>query len=254
MGQLSFWDTDGDLLDTDKLERFRNREVKARDIFNIVEIDKRTAYNFVKRYHYLGEAKFFSKFSFGLYMDSVLCGVSTFSNPQGTNALKGWFGLSNDDQSVLELTRLCMLPELNGTNATSYLLSNSMKMLKPKGVRAVITLADDSRHVGSIYQVCNFKYYGLSDSKTDFYDETGKLNPRGSTRNKRGVWIPRTRKHRYAFLLDKRMEVLIDEVGERPKDSGDYEYVCCGGSERVFDKRFETWYTCPRCTGKIEKI
>ena len=50
------------------------------------------------------------------------------------------------------------------------------------------------------------------------------------------------------------MEVLIDEVTERPKDSGDYESVCCGGSERVFDKRFETWYTCPRCTGEIKKI
>jgi len=251
--QFSFWDMDEPNVD-DVIERFKNREIKAKQVFTIREIDKRMAYDFVKRYHYLGDAKFFSKYSFGLYIDSVLCGVSSFSNPQGTNSLKGWFGLSNDDQSVLELTRLCMIPQLNGSNGTSYLLSNSMKLLKPKGVRAVITLADDSRHVGSIYQVCNFKYYGLSDSKTDFYDDTGKLNPRGSTRHKRGVWIPRTRKHRYAFLLDKRMEVLIDEVTERPKDSGDYESVCCGGSERVFDKRFETWYTCPRCTGEIKKI
>jgi len=235
-----------------KIEKFKNREAKAKKIFTIREISKKTAYNFVKQYHYLAGAKFFSKYSFGLYIDSVLCGVSSFSNPQGTNSMKGWFGLSNDDQSVLELTRLCMIPQLNGSNGTSYLLSNSIKLLKPKGVRAVITLADDSRHVGSIYQVCNFKYYGLSDSKNDFYDDTGKLNPRGSTRHKRGVWIPRTRKHRYAFLLDKRMEVLIDEVTERPKDSGDYELLCCNGSKKVFDKRFETWYTCPRCTGQVK--
>ena len=61
------------------------------------------------------------------------------------------------------------MPELNGSNASSFLLSNSMRMLKAFGVRAVITLADSSRHVGSVYQNCNFKYYGLTDPKQDMY-------------------------------------------------------------------------------------
>lgn len=132
-----------------EIELFKTRQIKAKDIFNIKEIDKTIAYDFIKNYHYLGDAKFFAKFSFGLYIGNEIVGCATYTNPQGIVAMKSWFGLSNDNQEVLELSRLCMLPILNGTNATSYLLGNSIKMLKPKGVRAVITLADDSRHVGS---------------------------------------------------------------------------------------------------------
>ena len=131
----------------DNIIKFITREVKANTIFIIKLIDKKIAYDFVKTYHYLGDAKFFAKFSFGLYHkeSNELMGVTTFSNPQGNVALKGWFGLPNTDQTVLELSRLCVLPDLNGTNATSYLLGNSIRLLKKEGVRAVITLADDSR-------------------------------------------------------------------------------------------------------------
>ena len=107
---------------SDWITAFRNREVKAKDIFVIRLIDKPIAYDFVRRYHYLGDAKFFSKYAYGMFHGYDLVGVATFACPQGSEALKGWFSLSNDDKSVLELTRLCMLPDLNGTNATSFLL------------------------------------------------------------------------------------------------------------------------------------
>jgi hypothetical protein len=235
------------------IEEFKNRKVKAKSIFSIKEIDKSIAYDFIRKYHYLQDAKFFAKYSYGLFIGDVLVGCSTFSNPQGISAMKGWFGLSNSDQSVLELSRLCMLPILNGTNATSYLLGNSMKMLKNKNVKAVITLADDSRHVGSIYQVCNFKYYGLTDKKTDFFCSDGKVNPRGKTKDLRGVWLPRTQKHRYCYLLDNSLNVLIDEH-ERPNIDNINQYDCCNGSNEVFDKRFGEKYTCPKCTGEIKLI
>ena len=179
------------------IRKFINREIKANSIFIIKQIDKKVAYDFVKTYHYLGDAKFFAKFSFGLYHKETneLLGVTAFTNPQGNVALKGWFGLDNSDQSVMELSRLCVKPYLNGTNATSYLLGTSIKLLKKEDVRAVITLADDSRHNGSIYQVCNFKYYGLTDNKTDFFSADGRVNPRGSTKDVQGVWLPRTQKH-----------------------------------------------------------
>jgi len=234
-------------------EAFKNREVKAKEIFTIEEISKVQAYKFILIYHYLAEAKFFAKFSYGLFFNSELVGVSTYSNPQGTMALKGWFGLSNSDQSVLELSRLCMLPDLNGSNATSYLLANSLKKLRAEKVKAVITLADDSRHVGSIYQVCNFKYYGLTDKKQDFFDTNNKCNPRGSTKNNRGVWIPRTQKHRYCYILDKGLKCLLIEK-ERPKGSDTKEYDCCGGLEVAFDNRFKETYTCPKCTGKMHLL
>lgn len=39
--------------------KFRNREIKAKQIFKIIEITKNVAYEFVRKYHYLGDAKFF---------------------------------------------------------------------------------------------------------------------------------------------------------------------------------------------------
>ena len=98
----------------DNIIRFITREVKAKEIFTIKLIDKKVAYEFIRVYHYLGDAKFFAKYSFGLYHKETdeLLGVTTFTNPQGNVALKGWFGLENSDQTVMELSRLCVLPNL----------------------------------------------------------------------------------------------------------------------------------------------
>jgi hypothetical protein len=235
------------------IELFKNREVKAKDVFSLRKIEKNEAYNFIRQYHYLEDAKFFSKFSYGLFIADVLVGCATYSNPQGISALKSWFGFDNTNQTIMELTRLCMEPSLNGTNATSYLLGNSMKMLKKESIQAVITLADDSRHVGSIYQVCNFKYYGLTDKKTDFFTADGRVNPRGKTKDVEGVWLPRTQKHRYCFKLDRKLEILLnEEVRPTLEDTSDYK--CCGGTNKVHDKRFDKWYSCPKCTDKIEEL
>jgi len=226
------------------VDAFKNRTIKASSIFELREIKKNTAYDFIKKYHYLADAKFFSKFSFGLFLGGCLVGCATYTNPQGISTMKGWFGLPNTDQSVLELSRLCLTPALNNTNASSYLLSNSVKKLKPHGVRAVITLADSSRHSGSIYQVCNFTYYGLTDKKSDFFSVNG-LNPRGSTKNVEGVWLPRTRKHRYAFILDKKLKCNYTPQTRPKKTSTPLD--CCNGEGVVFDSRFKKTYVCPKC-------
>lgn len=229
------------------IENFKNRECKAKDVFYIKQIEKSLALDFVTKYHYLGDAKFFAKFSFGIFlMSDELVGVATFSNPQGNVALKGWFGLENDNQTVLELSRLCVLPILNGSNATSFLLGGSIKLLKQLGIQAVITLADSIRHVGSIYQVCNFEYFGLTDVKSDFYREDGKINPRGATKDSLGVWVSRTRKHRYAYIMDKNLKCLYKSE-THPKKDNKTEYSCCNGTNIVIDKRNEKTYICPKC-------
>lgn len=237
------------------LNNFKERKVKARDIFYIYEVSKPTAYEFVKKYHYLGGAKFFSVLNYGLFYKKTneLVGVAVFACPQGISTLKGWFNLPNQDKSIMELTRLTMLPELNHTNATSYLLGNSLKLLKREMIRAVITLAQSDRHVGSIYQVCNFKYYGLTDKKTDFYTADGRVNPRGATKDIQGVWIPRARKHRYAYILDPELKCLYKEEPRPTKESVNHT-ECCNGTGMVLDKRFNVWYTCPRCIGHIEEV
>ena len=255
--QFSLFDCE--TVEESDFEKFKDRKVKAREIFTIKEIGKEQAYKFVKKYHYLKDSKFFAKFSFGLFVkrDNFLVGVATYSNPQGTETLKGWFSLENTDQSVLELSRLCLLPELNGTNATSFLLSNSMKVLKRYGIRAVITLADSSRHVGSIYQVCNFKYFGLSDSKSDFYRFDGKKNVRGKVKDVRGFWIPRTRKHRYAYIFDETLKCNYEEQ-ERPKqkEQQEQEYKCeyCLDTHKIYDSRNDEYFDCPFCCANSKLV
>lgn len=257
--EFSLWDDTEEYKEMDRLldvdiEKFKNREAKAKDVFYIEEIDKPEAYEFVRKYHYLGDAKFFAMYCYGLFNKTThsLLGVATYSLPQGTESLKGWFGLDNDTKDIMELSRLCMLPSLNGTNATSYLLGNSMKKLKDYKIRAVITLATSDRHAGSIYQVCNFKYYGLTEPAKDFYEyPSGAKNKRGTITDKQGVWVPRTRKHRYAYVLDPTLKVLYDEQPRPTK--GTYEYKCCDGGV-VYDNRYGVWYTCPVCSGKFEIV
>lgn len=240
----------------DKIKLFKDRKIKAKEVFSIKEISKKKGYDFIKKYHYLKDAKYFSMYDYGLFIENNLVGVATFSTPQGNVALKGWFGITdNSTKNILELSRLCILPSLNGSNATSYLLSNSMKLLKKDyKIRAIITLADSSRHVGSIYQVCNFTYYGLTDKKSDFYRAyDGKKNPRGSTKDIHGVWIPRTRKHRYAYIMDNTLKCKYKKQ-ERPKENIRLTTVCCNNTNIVHDKRFNEDYTCPICTNTLKLI
>ena len=251
---------------------FKNRNIKAKDIFYIKEIDKTTSYNFVRKYHYLKDAKFFCVEAYGLFLkyNDVLVGCATYSLPQGIVALKSWFNLDNNTKNIYELSRLCLLPQLNGTNATSYLLGNSIKILRQKNeelkrnykklgkifeqddwhCRAIITLACSERHVGSIYQVCNFKYYGLTKKASDFYREDGKLNPRGKSGSFKGVYLPRARKHRYAYILDNNLKINYNEE-LKPPTSQTFKLDCCNGTHKVYDQRFDKWYTCPRCLGKL---
>lgn len=241
------------------IEMFKNREVKAKDIFVVEQINVKVARNLITNYHYLGTKKFMITYAYGIRMkeDSEYLGVAVFGQVGGIVALKGWFGLSNDkNKGIFELTRLVMNPILNGTNATSYLLSKGLKELKKQGARAVVSLADSSKHYGYIYQACNFGYYGISNPKTDFYCNVNgvlKVNPRGATSNVQGVWLPRTQKYRYCYIIDKELVPKYAKE-EYPKGDTHIQPKCCNGSHIVYDNRFNKYYTCPKCTGKLEEV
>ena len=241
-----------------KIEQFKKREIKAKEIFEIKPISKKEAKGIIKKYHYLEKKEFMHTVTYGLFEkeSNELLGCAVFGTVGGISTLKGWFGESNrNSDNYLELTRLVMNPVLNGTNATSYLLGNSIKDIKKtmKNIRAIISLAESTRHVGSIYQVCNFKYFGLSDKKTDFYGADGSKNKRGSTKDVQGVWIPRPQKHRYCYILDETLEVKYAQESY-PKKDDKLHITCCQGTNMVYDKRFEKYYTCPICTGKLEEV
>lgn len=228
--------------------------------FYVKEITKKEAKDIVKEYHYLGNKDFLFYKAFGLFNDKdELIGASTFGRTNGISSLKGWFGLSNSvDESTgfYELNRLVLSSEYNGKNYGSFLLGRSLRMLKKLGVKAVISLADSSKHTGYVYQACNFSYHGKTSRKTDFYnyidDNLFKLNPIGKTCDKKGVWINRSVKHRYLYLIDKNVNVMYKKESYPKNDTQEIE--CCSNSQVVYDKRFNMKFTCPICTKELKII
>ena len=100
---------------------------------------------------------------------------------------------------------------------------------KETNVRAILSYADSDYHVGYIYQATNFKYYGLTAPKKDFWilqeDGTYKKHQRGKIRELQGEWRPRSRKHRYLLIFDKRLKCKWKEQ-PYPK----------GGTEQKYNK------------------
>src|SRR6476620_8382725 len=233
-------------------------DFRYKDATFVKEITKVLAKEIVARYHYLGDKSFMYSKAYGLFKKRTddlyyleedgteeLIGVAVYSPVTGISALKSWFGLDNTNVDIFELIRLVMAPEHNGKNGASFLVGRSLRLLKKAGIRGVVSLADSEHHTGYIYQATNFKYYGLTDKKTDFFREDGKLNPRGETKTERGVWLERSRKHRYFFSLDGKLCPKFPEL-PFPKDATK-DITCCQGTNKVYDKRFDVTYECPKC-------
>lgn len=141
--------------------------------------------------------------AFGLYEGGKLIGIVTYGIPASHHLCIGIAGEENA-RNVLELNRLVILPEYNGDNRASYLVSHSLKML-PSGT-FVVSYADTAwTHVGYVYQACNFLYTGLSAKRRDSYQPTG-LHPRAYDKNHHSELMQtRSQKHRYVYLIgDKR--------------------------------------------------
>jgi hypothetical protein len=122
----------------------------------------------------------------------------------------GAFGLQRHEQEGLyELSRLCVHPDVQSQeyNITSWFVSRCIKKFrKDTEVKAILSYADSSHHSGIIYRATNFKYYGMSESKKDFYYEDGTKHSRGPIKGLKGEWRERSRKHRYLMVFDKELE------------------------------------------------
>lgn len=159
----------------------------------------------------------------------MLIGCVTYGVPASRPLCVGIAGKENADK-VRELNRLVILPEYNGDNNASFLVSHSLKML-PNGT-FVVSYADTAwTHVGYIYQATNFLYTGLSAKRNDTY-QPGGLHPRAYDKNNHSdLMQTRSKKHRYVYLVgDKRTkkrmlkELRYPIIKEYPK-----------GNERRYD-------------------
>ena len=188
-----------------------------KDEYFIDKVSKGEIKNLLYTYHYLkDESKDFkSGFNYALYRKSftdvlrigspiAACVFTSFPVPE---LAVGAFGLQrNEQEGLYELSRLCVHPDVQKEeyNITSWFVSRCIKRFrKDANVSCILSYADVSRHSGIIYRACNFKYYGLSDPKKDFYYADGTKHSRGSVKGAEGEWRDRSRKHRYLMVFDK---------------------------------------------------
>jgi hypothetical protein len=194
--QLAFQLSDGSSILTPSLNIYR-------------PISYAEAYKLVSNYHYLGSKRFIGQYCYGIIQDYQIVGAIIYSPLSVPNSALSAFGLPRGSYpDLLEMSRLVLEPSLNGKNIGFSFIAYSLRELKKKKIRAVISYADSDRHVGAIYQAANFIYHGLSPQKNDFIFDNGKKLSRGKSKGFKGVWIPRSRKHRYVYLMDKSLNVV----------------------------------------------
>ena len=188
--------------------------------FFIDKVCKEEIKDLLYTFHYLkDESKDFkSGFNYGLYRNTFTdvlrvggcLGACIFTGLPVPEIAVGAFGLERNQQDgIYELSRLCIHPDIQKEeyNITSWFVSRCIKRFrKDARVRAILSYADSSRHDGIIYRACNFRYYGLTDSKKDFYYADGTKHSRGSVRGADGEWRDRSRKHRYLMVFEKQLK------------------------------------------------
>lgn len=181
-------------------------------MMEVVKIDKSTADTFVKNKHYSRRQGFFKE-AFGLVEGGKIMGVCVYGIPP-LQVVKHAF--TDRDFEFYELVRLVVQSET--PNATSFLVSTSLKMLS-KQPCAVISYADTFwGHCGIIYQATNWYYIGATKSHDSLYVVDGeRVHPR--TLAARGIkspakWakennierIPPKEKHRYVYFIGTKRE------------------------------------------------
>lgn len=137
--------------------------------------------------------------AFGLFEGGELVGVVTYGVPASHSLCIGIAGAKNQ-KNVLELNRLCFMPEYNGDNRASYLVSHSLKMLPNNTF--VVSYADTAwTHIGYVYQATNWIYTGMTKERTDIWSRSGHSRhyDKGETRRQ-----ARSSKHRYIYLVGDR--------------------------------------------------
>lgn len=138
------------------------------------------------------------QYAFGLFKENKIIGVITYGQPASPSLCKGIAGEENK-KNVLELNRLVILPEYNGKNYASFLISKSLKLLPPR--KYIVSYADIGGwgHTGYVYQATSFYYTGMTKPRTDKYGgENGHSRHYAKDETRRQI---RTAKYRYVKII-----------------------------------------------------
>lgn len=199
-------------------------------------IDRSLADLIVLNKHYSKRLGIFWE-GFGLFEEEKLIGVCCFGQP---SAPIQKFAFKERGFRLYELTRLVVDNGIK--NAASFLISQSLKMLKEKHC-AVISYADSAHgHSGIVYQATNWIYTGPTISHDCLYMVDGKLTHPMTLRDKFNITKPAewakengiekikpSPKHRYFYFIgSKKQKKQMKEslsyqvISEYPKSEKTY--------------------------------
>lgn len=180
-----------------------NPEMELDDLM-VKEVGLNTARMFMEKHHYTGSIGN-AAMSWGAYdqVSSRLVSVISFHCPISENVRDSIFGsdvcgcrlvdpkeCNRDDcdvwgnhhhlgDHVTELHRLATIDEAP-KNTGSWIISEGLKRLKKKDAKywAVVSFADTTEgHIGIQYQGSNFDFYGTTDKRKQYIDNSGNLVP-----------------------------------------------------------------------------
>ena len=171
------------------------------------DVSHEQARKVILRYEFLGTYCNAPLFAHGIYFDGHLGGVVVFgapSPPSLSHSVVGEAFASN----VVQLARGACVHWAHPHSA-SKLIASGLRSAESKGYRVVIAFGDpDAGEIGTVYQATNWLYCGLGAKRPDYFDATGKrvTGPFKKGEVNRYTRAPRTRKHRYVFVLGNRKE------------------------------------------------
>lgn len=133
--------------------------MSPKELYTIREIDRKLANQIQIRYHYL-QTKASCTFAFGLFEQEKIIGVILYGNPTAPTTLS--ICGEENRKNVVEITRL-WIKDGTPKNTESFFIGNTLKRV-PKPI--IVAFADpDAKHIGIVYQACNFLYTGKSERK-----------------------------------------------------------------------------------------
>lgn len=140
--------------------------------FTVQEISYGECKEFCQQWHYSKGCPA-GKLYFGLFYQKQLLGVACYGEPAMRNQKKCY----NAD---IELRRLCCI-DATPKNTESFFIGKTLKVVKKKGFKRCISLADPYfGHSGTIYRASNFKYLGREQGggSRDIYIDGEKMHSR----------------------------------------------------------------------------
>lgn len=135
--------------------------------FNIREIERETAQDMVKKYHYSNTLPKLNKHFIGFFLGDRLVGIVTLGwGTRPRHTIQRIFP-SLDTKDYLEIGRMCMLDEMP-RNSESQMLSQLIRWIKANlpQLKVLFTWADGMvGKAGYVYQASNFIYAGYSQGE-----------------------------------------------------------------------------------------